>query len=364
MNTMYNKKDINAYLLGSLPDAEAEHFDELSFTDDDFADVLKAAEKDLVDAYVHGELTGANLEKFQSFYLATPRRREKVNFARAFQDFAKKSGAVQAAIIPEVIPVAIESQPKQSLKGFFSGLNIFNTSRPIFQWGFAFAALALMIFGIWSYFQNSHLQNQIDESQAHQIELQKRALELQQREKELQGEVANQRIANSEKEAELLRVREELAQLEKTQDQQRKQLADQEQDRKRLTEQERASKQVESSPHQVSIATFILTPNLRGNNQIQTLSIPAQTKVAVMQLELEPNDYNVYKVTLKNLSDDQILWQSSKLSAKVKGENKSLNLQLPAKLLKSNTYSLFVSGISAKGEAEIISNYSFRAVLK
>ena len=106
MKTMYNNKDINAYLLGSLPAAEAEHFDELSFTDDDFADVLKTAEKDLVDAYVHGELTGAQLEKFQSYYLASPLRREKVYFANAFQDFAKKSGAVQTVTRPDVVPVA------------------------------------------------------------------------------------------------------------------------------------------------------------------------------------------------------------------------------------------------------------------
>ena len=361
----YNNKDINAYLLGSLPDAEAEHFDELSFTDDDFADVLKTAEKDLVDAYVQGELSGATLEKFQSYYLASPLRREKVNFANAFQDFAKKSGAVQTATLAQEIPIVIESQPKQSLKGFFSRLNIFNNSRPILQWGFAFAVLALMFFGVWSYVQNSRLQNQINESQAHQIELQQRELELQQREKELQGEVANQRIANSEKEAELLRVREELAQLEKTQDQQRKQIADLAQERNRLTEQERASnQQTPSLPHQISIATFILTPGLRGNNQIQTLSIPAQTDVAAMQLELEPNDYNVYKVILKSQSDNRILWQSGKLKAKIKGENKKLNLQFPAKLLKSNQYSLVVSGISTNGEAEIISNYSFRAVLK
>ena len=163
-----------------------------------------------------------------------------------------------------------------------------------------------------------------------------------------------------------MRIRQELAQLEKTQVQQRKQIADQALERQRLTEQERASNQQTPSLPQpvISIATFILSPGLRGTNQIQTLAIPAQTTIAAMQLELEPTDYNLYKVILKSQSDNRIIWQSGKLKAKTNGENKSLNLQFPVKLLKSNLYSLVVSGINANGEAEIISNYSFRAVLK
>ena len=66
----YNDQSIIQYLLGSLPEAEAERFDELSFTDDEFAEELKAAEKELVDAYARGELAGAALEQFKSYYLA------------------------------------------------------------------------------------------------------------------------------------------------------------------------------------------------------------------------------------------------------------------------------------------------------
>ena len=54
----YNQQTISEYLLGSLPEAEAERLDQLSFTDDEFSAVLEAAEKDLVDAYVQGELRG------------------------------------------------------------------------------------------------------------------------------------------------------------------------------------------------------------------------------------------------------------------------------------------------------------------
>jgi len=70
------------YVLGLLPDEDAARLDELSVTDDDVAWRLCAAENDLVDAYASGMLTGAMLDRFESYYLASARRREKVRIAR------------------------------------------------------------------------------------------------------------------------------------------------------------------------------------------------------------------------------------------------------------------------------------------
>ena len=72
---LYDDKTIAQYLLGSLSETEAERFDKLSVTDDQFADALRIAEKDLVDAYVQGELTGQDLDRFETYYLSSPLRR-------------------------------------------------------------------------------------------------------------------------------------------------------------------------------------------------------------------------------------------------------------------------------------------------
>lgn len=69
------------YLLGSLPEDQTERLDELSVADEDFVWRLRAAENDLVDAYVRNELSGEAMERFRSFYLASMPRREKVKFA-------------------------------------------------------------------------------------------------------------------------------------------------------------------------------------------------------------------------------------------------------------------------------------------
>lgn len=72
------------YILGLLPQKDAEGLDEQSIADDDLATRLRSVENDLVDAYVCGTLDGEFLERFESFYLASPRRRDKVKFAREF----------------------------------------------------------------------------------------------------------------------------------------------------------------------------------------------------------------------------------------------------------------------------------------
>lgn len=75
---------LTRYLLGALPEAQAEQLDELSVIDDEFADRLRVAETDLIDAYVRGSLTGDERARFDSHYLASPRRRAKVAFAKRF----------------------------------------------------------------------------------------------------------------------------------------------------------------------------------------------------------------------------------------------------------------------------------------
>ena len=335
----YNNQSLNEYLLGSLSDAETERFDERSFTDEEFADALKVAENDLVDAYIHNELTGVMLEKFKIHYLASPRSREKVEFAKAFQVYAK---------------------PKRIFAGFFS--NILTIPRPAWQWGFAFTALALLFFGGWLWRENSRQQSEMSQANANREQLRQRESEIAEREKQLQGEITNRRSENSDTERKLARVREERAQLEqqiKQQTREQQLLAEQ----KKLAEQERiAQTPPPISPNRVSVASFILTPSLRGGGDLQTVSIPAQTTAIAMRLELEADDYAVYRAVLRDQADNRILWQSGKLKSKSGGENKRLDIGFPANLLKNQIYSIEVSGVSTDGTAETISNYSFRVV--
>jgi hypothetical protein len=77
-----NDQRLRRYLLGLLDDGEAQALDEASIADDDVAATLQGAEDDLVDDYVRGALDAPTRARFESFYLASPLRREKVRTAR------------------------------------------------------------------------------------------------------------------------------------------------------------------------------------------------------------------------------------------------------------------------------------------
>lgn len=331
----YNSQMITQYLLGFLPETDTERFDELSITDDEFTDSLKAAEKDLVDAYVQGELTGAALEQFKSHYLASPLRREKVKFAQVFQVFAEQNAGARVAGIQAESPAKSATERKGA--GWFSGLSAFFAPRFALQWGLTVAALALLIAGSWLAFENMRLRQQMSQTQA-------RRDSALRREQDLQKELEGQRSTSAQAEQELARVREE---------------------RERL-EQELKKRNVEpqtSSPTEPSIASFILAPQMRGVGQLPVVSVPAKTDYVAMRLELEPGAYAAYRVALLDQANNQTLWRSGSLRARTKGDGKALAVSFRAGLLKPQAlYVLRVSGVSANGASEIVGDYPFRVV--
>lgn len=313
----YNEQIITRYLLGDLSEVETERLDALSITDDRFAAALSVAEKELVDSYVQGELIESDLARFKNHYIASPLRRERVDFARALQVFGESSAGRAVQPGPTASSVA--------KTGWLSSL--VSTSRPIVQWGFALATLVLLLAGGLLLFQNVRLRQQINQTQA-------RRDELQQRDLELQKQLENQRPANASAEQELARIREE---------------------RGRLEEQLRAGK-IQPSP-EAAVASIILTPQMRSGG-LKTVTLSPKTERVAMQLELEPNEYSTYSVALIEQSGGQLLWRSGRVKAA--RDRKSLSVSFRGGLLRAGLYRMQVSGISPGGAPEVVGEYPFR----
>jgi hypothetical protein len=326
-NSTDHNQVINEYLLGSLPEEERERLDELSVTSQEFAEVLSASEKDLIDAYVLGELSGLRLAQFESYYLASPIRRGRVEFAKAFQVFVKKQVDVDRSSIRE--PDDLVRRQRRSV---FSTPGIFAKQRAALQWGLAIAAVTFIVAGAFLLLQNARLRQQISREQTQREEL-------QQREKQLQTELDQQRAGNKAIEQELAQVREE---------------------RLRLEEKSRTSGQLPTTGP--AVVSFVLTPQLRSIGQGQSVSIPSHSARVTMQLNLEPNDYQTFTVALLDQSKQQTLWRSSKVKASSKGNDRILSVTFSADLLKPQSYALQVTGISANGQSEVLSDYPFQVV--
>jgi hypothetical protein len=326
-NSTDQNQDISQYLLGTLPEVENERLDELSITSQEFAELLSATEKDLIDAYVQGELSGNTLAQFESHYLISPVRRKRVQFAEAFQVFAGKQ--------PVFADSSIHRQAdldRKRIGGWLSTPGIFGGRYPALQWGLAVTAVIFIAAGAFLLVQNARFRQQISLEQAHRDEL-------QQREMQLQKERDQQRASNAAIEQELAQVREERA---------------------RMEEELKQSGKLPTSGG--GIFSFVLTPQLRGAEQIKTTRLPAGTEHVAIGLQLEPNNYSTYSVALIDQSSHQVLWRSGKLKASSRGDNKTLNISFSASLLKPQVYALQVSGISANGQSEALSDYPFKVV--
>lgn len=303
------------YLLGDLPKEEAERLDEQSVTDDEFSWRVTAVENDLVDAYVRGELARPQLALFESHYLASPKRRQKVSFARAILSSEGKlqpDPAKAAAAVPRAL-----ASPVSKKKSFW---NFFSVPAFRLQWGFAGAALAMTLVAGTLLYEVNHLRSQVTGVESARAALDKR-------QQETEKQLSEQRAVNARTQSELERLR-------KTQG---------------------ATDIVES-------IAVLLMPQTRGAGQPVAISVPGGVTAIPVRLQLESDDYLEYQVTLKDPTSDRGLWHSAKLKVAAKGKNRLLALSLPASVLKQQTYILEVSGISSKGVSSLIDSYVFRVV--
>src|SRR5262245_52373460 len=70
-------------LLGEASEQEEQQLEERYFNNDDDFELMLAIEEELIDAYVSGDLTARQRERFEKYFLASPRRRQRVAFAQA-----------------------------------------------------------------------------------------------------------------------------------------------------------------------------------------------------------------------------------------------------------------------------------------
>jgi len=314
---------LTEYLLGALAPESAEHLDELSIADDAVASRLSAIENDLVDAYARGELSGDIRQRFESFYLSSAKRQEKARFAETLLALERKTAA-------EAQPSAAQVQPAsaEALR-LWQGLGrLFSSNVPL-QWGLAAAAVLMTLVSGLLEVQQLRLQNRLAQYRTERAAL-------VQRQEQLNNELEQQRSGDVKTLEELQRVRQSLAELE----------------------------QRTTAKTELSVASFVLLPPVRGVSKLPTLSIPKGIQEVVLLLELESDDFARYGVKLKTAAAGHILWSKANLRSTLSGETKGVTVALPVDLLKNQIYGLELTGISAEGKTEFVSSYTFQVALE
>lgn len=78
---------LRKYLLGELNEAEEQELEKQLLADDELSELVLAEEDELVDDYLDGELSEDERERFNTYFMLTPQRRRKLNFAQALRRF-------------------------------------------------------------------------------------------------------------------------------------------------------------------------------------------------------------------------------------------------------------------------------------
>jgi hypothetical protein len=97
---------------------DRDRFEDKYFADDNLHEQLLAVECELIDAYVHGELSASERRHFEDRYLATPEGREKVAGARALDAFLFRDSnrpVSQSQLLPQLPIEQIEPDPSHAV---------------------------------------------------------------------------------------------------------------------------------------------------------------------------------------------------------------------------------------------------------
>jgi anti-sigma-K factor RskA len=154
------------YLLGKLTEEEQVRIEDRAFADREYLSAIDAAEADLIDAYVSGDLPQADRRAFEEHFLTSPQRRGKVEFAQALARVAAESARAAA-------PAA------RTATGWLAFLNPIRTWNPALRYAGAMGAVVCFAGGAWLIGENASMRSRVAtlESQQHELELGKQAVE-------------------------------------------------------------------------------------------------------------------------------------------------------------------------------------------
>jgi hypothetical protein len=131
----HQARSLRAYLLGTLSDAEHDAIEHEYFDRTDALDRVGAAEEDLIDDYLSGQLGAQERAQFERHYLASPRHRTRVALARALRQRAST-----AAEAPE------SSQPPSRRRSILAAWRAWPMS---LQSAVAAALVVAIAAGVW-----------------------------------------------------------------------------------------------------------------------------------------------------------------------------------------------------------------------
>lgn len=320
---LQNETDFRRFLLGEMTEEERIEFEGNFILDEELFENLRVAEDELIESYIRGTLELSEKTKFEANFLTTQKRRERVEFTRQMLEKLNENKATVAEV-KKTASVAEKSSFLESILAFFK--------QPQFALGAAFAVL-LLAFGGWFVWKNSNqtdiVQNtptptpQVSNTTTPQVVENKNTQPVNSN-----PESPNKNVDLSNKpESNVIKPTPNPTPTPKKAD--------------------------TNSPIVTTLALF--AGGVRSDGKTNELNLSKETTGANLQLNLESQDYKVYRAEIVD-QNGNVIYRSGRLSA----NNSKITTFVSAKNLKRGDYIVKVYGKNAKNEDESVADYQFR----
>ena len=330
MKIRTDEKLMARYLLGDMKEEERVVIEERFFGDDEFYAQMTAIQEELIDDYLQGDLSGREREFFESHFLSSPKRRERVEFAAAL-----------ARVLPQA------ETKRETVSWWRSAQAFIRAQNPAFVSAMSAAMLVILFGMIWLMLENRRMGAQLEQSRNERADISKQAQANKtdfERQKKARGqEIASLQSQRDDLNAKLQEERERVEDLKR-----------------------RAANESRSSSN--NFIAFALPAGLVSRNsndpgnEPHRLVIPPETDSIRLQLEMDKEEnYQSYRVELRTAGSN-LVWSQALLTARQMGYAKAVLLTIPARVLPLGEYEVTLRGASANGELEVIGYYYFIAI--
>lgn len=338
---------VRQYLLDELAPDERARLEERLMTEDvlfaRLVELEEAQEDELIDQYVHGELSADECERFERVFLSTTERREKLNLARELKSYAT-SEAFQAR--------HKQKGKKKKGPGFSSFLAFFRFQSPLVGFSLSLALLLAVVGGFLLFSRARRLESELSRVRA---ERPTPPPPTPTSEQSLRDELARLRARNEELEAGLRLSDEERSRLNQ-------ELAAIKARGQEVKEPPASTPPTSQQTPVLSLFLPLVSSRSPEPGQDKQLALPAGPARVRLLLDLDivdPNDYKKYRVILKS-RDGKEVWRDNSPRLEKSSDQNRIVVSPPTRLLKTGEYLVELSGIPDNGLRSPIGRYSFR----
>ena len=307
--------------------------------DQDFEEI-EIAEEELIDAYVHNELSADEHKLVEKGLRNSPQLVERLHFARILVKASSSRGFVSSSV-GESETFADRAQAEPDKMPWWK--NLFSASlapRPAYRLALGVCVIFVLLGGVTLIVGWMKLRDESNRLVRERAAVEQQRLEIEKR-------LADQQLSGEQLAAELQKERQQREAAEKI-------IED-------LTLRQKPNDQ-QNPPAISSFASILLFSGGTRGGGANVLPVSPATSEIRVDLSLEAVEYPSYRVVIQNSGGQVIVQQSVRV--RHTGSAPVLSIRIPAQRLPQGDYQIQVSGLASSGVLDPVEDYVFRVTEK